>query len=52
MSCIAAKRVPAVKSRDEVTLEKKQELEKRLENVKGVLGAPPTTKKPPKKGAA
>jgi hypothetical protein len=37
------------KGRDGVTIEKKQqELEKRLENVKGALGAP--TKKTPKKG--
>jgi hypothetical protein len=37
------------KVRDGATIEKKQqELEKRLENVKGALGAP--TKKTPKKG--
>ena len=34
--------------RDESMIDKKHELEKRLENVKGALGAP--SKKPPKKG--
>lgn len=36
------------KPRDESMIDKKHELEKRLENVKGALGAP--AKKPPKKG--
>jgi len=36
------------KARDETMTDKKHELEKRLENVKGALGAP--AKKPAKKG--
>jgi len=36
------------KARDESIVDKKHELEKRLENVKGALGAP--SKKPTKKG--
>jgi len=36
------------KPRDESMIDKKHELEKRLENVKGALGAP--SKKPTKKG--
>ena len=45
---VSAKRTPG-KSKEEATLEKKQELEKRLENVKGQLsGSQP--KKTPKKG--
>ena len=36
------------KARDESMMDKKHELEKRLENVKGALGAP--SKKPSKKG--
>ena len=44
----SAKRTPG-KSKEEMNLEKKQELEKRLENVKGALsGGQP--KKTPKKG--
>ena len=47
---VAAKRTPG-KSKEEVQLEKKQELEKRLEDVKGQLsGTQP--KKTPKKGNA
>ena len=38
----------AGKARDESMIDKKHELEKRLENVKGALGAP--SKKPTKKG--
>jgi len=38
----------AGKARDESMIDKKHELEKRLENVKGALGAP--SKKAPKKG--
>ena len=37
------------KVRDESMIDKKHELEKRLENVKGALGAP-SSKKPTKKG--
>jgi len=36
------------KAKDESMIDKKHELEKRLENVKGALGAP--SKKPTKKG--
>lgn len=45
---IAAKRTP-VKSREEASADKKHELEKRLENVKGGLGTT-SGKKLPKKG--
>lgn len=47
--CIAAKRTPG-KSKEEAQLEKKQELEKRLEDVKGQLGNTAPPKKTPKKG--
>ncbi len=51
LSLIIAKRTPG-KSKEEAQQEKKQELEKRLEDVKGQLGstAPPKTNKTPKKG--
>lgn len=39
MFSVAVKESSPAKSRDEAVLEKRQELEKRLENVKGVLGA-------------
>jgi hypothetical protein len=44
--CVADKKLPG-KSRDEQMAEKKQELEKRLQDVTGQLGS---AKKPPKKG--
>jgi len=45
---LAAGKKSGGKARDESMIDKKHELEKRLENVKGALGAP--SKKPPKKG--
>ena len=44
-----AKRTPG-KTKEEAQLEKKQELEKRLEDVKGQLGNTAPQKKTPKKG--
>ena len=44
-----AKRTPG-KSKEEAQMEKKQELEKRLEDVKGQLGNSAPPKKTPKKG--
>lgn len=48
ISATEAGKKSAGKPRDESMIDKKHELEKRLENVKGALGAP--SKKPPKKG--
>jgi hypothetical protein len=45
-SCVSDKKLPG-KSKDEQMAEKKQELEKRLQDVTGQLGS---AKKPPKKG--
>ncbi|ELT92995.1 hypothetical protein CAPTEDRAFT_169335 [Capitella teleta] len=56
MSCLKKKpRRPYTKrqpgrSKEEATLEKKHELEKRLEDVQGQLGGTPAPKKTPKKG--
>lgn len=44
--CVSDKKLPG-KSKDEQMAEKKQELEKRLQDVTGQLGS---AKKPPKKG--
>jgi hypothetical protein len=44
--CVVDKKLPG-KSKDEQMAEKKQELEKRLQDVTGQLGS---AKKPPKKG--
>ena len=44
----AGKKSTGKSARDETMTDKKHELEKRLENVKGALGAP--SKKPAKKG--
>ena len=44
-----AKQSPA-KSRDEAAVEKKQDLEKRLQNVKGALGTTSTAKNKTRKG--
>lgn len=48
-SVSVAKRQPG-RSKEEATLEKKHELEKRLEDVQGQLGGTPAPKKTPKKG--
>lgn len=45
-ACVLDKKLPG-KSKDEQMAEKKQELEKRLQDVTGQLGS---AKKPPKKG--
>jgi hypothetical protein len=45
-TCVSDKKLPG-KSKDEQMAEKKQELEKRLQDVTGQLGS---AKKPPKKG--